>query len=170
MFLKANTWYDSIFASLFDHSIWRSSFKTMKISSNDGHKWYLGKFAITVMCLFRRGSQSGISESKSEYVYVIFIDNTSKVILLKTPLKSSDHVHSHRHHTRSPVPTQIYHVLHWTAGDLFLLPLWWVRTNISLQFKFSFLFHKQVWTSFHVISGYLHFFFWKLFCLLSLFL
>lgn len=95
----------------------------MKISSNDGHKWYLGKFAITVMCLFRRGSQSGIAESKSEYVYVVFTDNTSKVILLKSPLKSSDHVHSHRHRTRSPVPTQIYHALHWTAGDLFLLPL-----------------------------------------------
>lgn len=104
----------------------------MKISSNDGHKWYLGKFAITVMCLFRRGSQSGIAESKTEYVYVIFIDNTSKVILLKSPPKSSDRVHSHRHCTRSPVPTQICHALHWTAGDLFLLPLRWVRTNISL--------------------------------------
>lgn len=133
----------------------------MKISSNDGHKWCLEKFAIIVMCLFRRGSQSGIAESKSGYVYAIFIDNISKVILLNSPPKPSYPLHSHRHCTRLPVSTQIYHALHWTAGEFFLLPFWWVRNNISLQFKFSFLLlYKQAWTTFHVFTSHLHFFFW----------
>lgn len=116
----------------------------MKISSNDGHKWYLEKFAIIVMCLFRRGSQSGIAESKSGYVYAIFIDNISKVILLNSPPKPSYPLHSHS--TAQGCLFLHRYIMHCIGqlGIFFFCHFdgWEIISHYNLNFHFSYCINK----------------------------